>query len=124
MSDAQRCEPPEHLRGVDGWHWVQAPVGDPHLARWHAAERADVEPLWTSTHHVYSGTPRYAVREWGCRYHSPVAPPDLVRELVAALEKIAAPLDLRDVPHVKGNAITWRMEVARAALQRAKEAGV
>jgi hypothetical protein len=39
-----------------------------------------------------------------------------------ALEKIAAPLDLRDVPHVKGNAITWRMDVARAALA-AKEPG-
>ncbi len=88
MSDDTRCEPPEHLRGVDGWHWVQAPVGEPHLARWHAAERADVEPLWTSTHHVYSGTPRYAVREWGWRYHSPAAPPAVVRGLVEALEKI------------------------------------
>lgn len=24
MSD--RCEPPEELRGVDGWHWVEAPA--------------------------------------------------------------------------------------------------
>lgn len=22
MSDAPKCEPPEELRGVDGWHWV------------------------------------------------------------------------------------------------------
>lgn len=82
----EKCEPPEGLRGVDGWHWVQAPVGEPHLARWHAAERDDVEPLWTSTHHVYSGTPRYAVREWAWRYHSPVTPPAVVAALVEALE--------------------------------------
>lgn len=82
----ERCEPGPEWRGVDGWHWVQAPVGDPHLARWHAAERDDVEPLWTSTHHVYSGTPRYAVREWGWRYLAPVTPPATVAALVEALE--------------------------------------
>lgn len=85
-----RCEPGPELRGVDGWHWVQAPVGEPHLARWHAAERDDVEPLWTSTHHVYSGTPRYAVREWGWRYVTPVTPPAVVAALVEALEAIVA----------------------------------
>ena len=89
MNEA-RCEPPEELRGVDGWHWVQAPVGEPHLARWHAAERDDVEPLWTSTHHVYSGTPRYAVREWGWRYVAPVTPPAIVTALVDALQYLQA----------------------------------
>lgn len=90
MSD--RCEPPEHLRGVDGWHWVQPPVGNPHLARWHAAERLDVEPLWTSTHHVYSGTPRYAVREWGWRYIAPVATPAEVETLRARVERLEGAL--------------------------------
>ena len=84
-----RCEPPPEWRDRDGWHWVQAPVGEPHLARWHAAERDDVEPLWTSTHHVYSGTPRYAVREWGWRYIAPVTPPATVAALVEALEAAA-----------------------------------
>jgi hypothetical protein len=32
-------------------------------------------------HHVYSGTPRYAVREWGWRYLSPVATPTEVEAL-------------------------------------------
>lgn len=74
MTDA-RCEPPEGLRETDGWHWVQAPVGEPLLARWHVADNPDTEPLWTSTHHVYSGTPRYAAREWGWRYLCPVLTP-------------------------------------------------
>lgn len=26
MNEA-RCEPPEELRGVDGWHWVETPDG-------------------------------------------------------------------------------------------------
>jgi hypothetical protein len=75
VSDTPKCEPPEELREVDGWHWVQAPVGDPLLARWHAADRPGIEPLWVSTHHVYSGTPRYAAREWGWRYLCPVLTP-------------------------------------------------
>ena len=116
-----RCEPPEHLRGVDGWHWVQAPVGNPHLARWHAAERGDVEPLWTSTHHVYAETPRYVVRDWGWRYLAPVAPPDLVRELVEALEEARNELcvyeDAATGEHYNNTKIN-------AALARAKEAGV
>jgi hypothetical protein len=133
MSD--RCEPPEHLRGVDGWHWVQAPVGNPHLARWHAAERGDVEPLWTSTHHVYAETPRYVVRDWGWRYLAPVAPPDLVRELVEALEEL---VDVQVFATGWDNGVTdstgtvnegdyfhsQSMDRARAALHRAKEAGV
>lgn len=40
-----------------------------------------------------------------------------VERLREALTKIATPLDIRDVPHTKGNAITWRMEAARAALE-------
>ena len=32
MSD--RCEPPEHLRGVDGWHWVQIADWPATVNRW------------------------------------------------------------------------------------------
>lgn len=35
MSD--KCEPPEELRGVDGWHWVrwhQYPPGDEFITEW------------------------------------------------------------------------------------------
>lgn len=35
MSDAPRCEPPEELRGVDGWHWVDRHgLGDAELLAW------------------------------------------------------------------------------------------
>lgn len=131
MSD--RCEPPEHLRGVDGWHWVQPPVGNPHLARWHAAERLDVEPLWTSTHHVYSGTPRYAVREWGWRYVAPVTPPATVAALVEALEECANDLEAYVMRQYSGDVLTpgnalrrardlAPVDAARAALAAYREA--
>lgn len=32
-----RCEPPEHLRGVDGWHVISLD-GDPEVAKWIAGE--------------------------------------------------------------------------------------
>jgi hypothetical protein len=120
MTDA-RCEPPEGLRERDGWHWVRTPVGEPHLARWHAAERADVEPLWTSTHHVYSGTPRYVVREWGWRYLAPVATPDTVRALVEALDGLLE--DTQHATHHCGDP-DCPVDAARAALARAKAEGL
>jgi len=119
MTDETRCEPPPELRGVDGWHWVQAPVGEPHLARWHAAERDDVEPLWTSTHHVYSGTPRYVVREWGWRYIAPVTPPAVVAALVEALEGLVMACELPG-DHCE---VEQALPAARAALALYREAG-
>ena len=106
MSD--RCEPPEHLRGVDGWHWVEI-CGREHCFYWW--ERTSGDWGWWNV-----------FNDDDCRYLAPVAPPAVVRELVEALEGIAAPLDLRDVPHING--ILWRQEAVRAALRRAKEAGV
>jgi enamine deaminase RidA (YjgF/YER057c/UK114 family) len=48
VSDTPKCEPPEELRGVDGWHWVrwfEYPPGDEFTAQWDgdAAE-------WCETH--------------------------------------------------------------------------
>jgi hypothetical protein len=130
MPMTDECRPPEHLRDRDGWHWVETPLREPHLARWHAAERGDVEPLWTSTHHVCAGTPRYVVREWGWRYLAPVAPPDLVRELVEALEAMQAAV--KDLPpssvvRLSDDLVTRLLRAdgrATDALHRAKEAGV
>jgi hypothetical protein len=51
--------------------------------------------LWTSTQHVYSGTPRYAAREWGWRYRLPVATPvevDALRAEVGRLREALAAL--------------------------------
>lgn len=36
----ERCEPPEALRGIDGWHWLQRLSADPELAWWF--------PPWTA----------------------------------------------------------------------------
>lgn len=128
---ATKCEPLEELRGVDGWHWVQAPVGEPHLARWHPAERDDIEPLWTSTHHVYSGTPRYVVREWGWRYLAPAATPATVRALVEALAEIEQSHVPSQPATAAGSDFEWAMmhvgklrRIATAALARAKAEGL
>jgi hypothetical protein len=58
---------------------------------------------------------------WNCRASgcAPVAPPNLVRELVDALEGMLTWVEQRPTPHPFD---TW--ETARAALQRAKEAGL
>lgn len=89
--DNAQCEPPEGLRDRDGWHWVQAPVGEPHLAKWFAASSSRGKPLWDSDQHIYTATPRYAAREWGLRYLAPVATPAEVEALRgerdAALER-------------------------------------
>ncbi|GEM_PF-4480452 len=114
-----RCEPPPEWRDRDGWHWVQAPVGDPHLARWHAAKRPDVEPLWTSTHHVYSGTPRYAVREWGWRYLAPVTDHATVAALVEALEGLVMACELPG-DHCE---VEQALPAAQQALAAYREAG-
>ena len=35
MTDTVKCEPPEGLRGVDGFHWVQPPQSsEPRVRRW------------------------------------------------------------------------------------------
>ena len=35
MTDTAKCEPPEALRGVDGFHWVQPPKSsEPRVRRW------------------------------------------------------------------------------------------
>ena len=85
-----RCEPPEELRGVDGWHWVQASVGEPHLAKWFAAPNRGIEPLWDSDHHIYTATPSCAAREWGLRYLAPVATSAEVDEVRAEVNRMKA----------------------------------
>jgi hypothetical protein len=125
MTDAQRCEPPESLRGVDGWHWVEGPYSTGPLNWRHFNggfwELSGDQPDWT---------PERA-HDVGCRYHSPAASPDLVRALVEALEGLmqAPPYTVTyPAAALVGTYSTGEREAAlataRAALHRAKEAGV
>jgi hypothetical protein len=107
-----RCEPPEHLRGVDGWHWVARTKTHHAIIRWHRG-------AWVAASEELIGPARAAQSGW--RYLAPVAPPDLVRELVEALEEARNELcvyeDAATGEHYNNTKIN-------AALARAKEAGV
>jgi len=77
-----RCEPPEHLRGVDGWHWVRCGYdGRSFIARWSAAPHSGLEPLWAR--YGESATPVWAAAHWDWRYLAPVATPEEVEALRA-----------------------------------------
>ena len=79
MSDA-RCEPPVHLREVDGWHWVQIADWPATVNRW----------VWDAHEGIGFWHPHISERT---RYVSPVATPDeltrLRAELAAARNEIA-----------------------------------
>lgn len=65
----ERCEPPEELRGVDGWHWLMPSDGEPgDETPWEWCDGC-----WIATHPLPPG--------W--RYLSPVATPAEVEALRA-----------------------------------------
>jgi len=76
-----RCEPPEELRGVDGWHWVQIADWPATVNRW----------VWDAHEGIGFWHPHISERT---RYVSPVATPDeltrLRAELAAAREALRA----------------------------------
>lgn len=120
ITGTQRCEPPEHLRGVDGWHWVETQAGQIRFCRrwW----KARGEWCWAN---MDDRTLR------GFRYLAPAAPPDVVRALVEALEKadqfITNGIELGYIrmprPGTPDSAIKTP-GIVRDALARAKEAGL
>lgn len=85
ITGTQRCEPPEHLRGVDGWHWVQWPEGPPQLLRWRYVPKMEAHGWTLNTH----STTADGATSAGWRYLAPVTPPCTVAALVEALERIA-----------------------------------
>ena len=120
-----RCEPPEELRGVDGWHWVQhESVETPTIATWEMSEWwPETGGAWRIGSHLYMPQPAH---KQGWRYLAPVTPPAEVEALRAtvaqlreALEQIAD-RDFNCSPHQHGMAA---QEHARAALANAKGAG-
>jgi hypothetical protein len=80
------------------------------VARWYAATDWSSE-CWRINSTQYS--PQGAQKR-GYRYLAPVAPPDLVRELVEALKAVENPA------MTMGETLT----LIRAALARAKESGI
>lgn len=84
MSDAPRCEPPEELRGVDGWHWLTLfghTKPAPYL--W----QPDGPGLWCGIE-KYGCTATWAY-ERGHRYIAPVTPPAEVEALRARVAELA-----------------------------------
>jgi hypothetical protein len=119
MSD--RCEPPEHMRGRDGEHHLYYhPAGtdvrgNPITVRWGARAQG-----WWADHLELRGHDATQAASMGWRYLAPVAAPDLVRELVEALEGLFGEFG-GTVAAARNDP---RVTAARAALRRAKEAGV
>jgi hypothetical protein len=120
-----RCEPPEHLRGVDGPHWVE--TGPPHAAEMEMALWDSLTQKWLAFGDaVYMAPEAFAEDNGGARYLAPVAPNDLVRELVEALEGVVSGLAVDGVDLRVTNVVALHNAVSAAPelLHRAKEAGV
>lgn len=116
-----RCEPPEHLRDRDGWHWVQ---GD----KW--PEPDDYPPelmLWLAHGEWFDSSGGIGILDgtrW--RYLAPATPPDVVARLVEALEGLMhwhpAPNVIRRMG-LKPEPAEAAYEAACAALAAYREAG-
>ena len=74
-----RCEPPEELRGVDGWYWVAMP---PHMGGATLIFWSKLYGEWSHKNATYSGVELF---QRGWRYLAPVATPATVAALVDAL---------------------------------------
>jgi hypothetical protein len=121
---AQRCEPPEHLRGVDGWHWV-------------CKRQGENEPVWWLHNGLWSFS-GWAMKadeaaKNGYRYLAPVTPAADVAALVEALEECANDLEAYVMREYSGNVLTpgnalrrardlAPVDAARAALARVRQA--
>lgn len=81
-----RCEPPEHLCGRDGWHWVRWMSGKRQPKAWDTRwGRAPAQWNWLGG----SRTPEEAaVAGWECI--EPVATPEEVASLRAEIDRLRA----------------------------------
>ena len=116
-----RCEPPEKLRGVDGWHWVKhESVEAPTMATWEMPEWwPETGGAWRIGSHLYMPQPAH---KKGWRYLAPVTPPaevDALREERAAME-FARDTFARELDTCAVERATLRATVAqlREALER------
>lgn len=121
MTPAQRCEPPEHLRRVDGWHWL-APKDD---------LRGEWSPwLWQTDvarwrHGSHEDSPAM-MNALGYLYLTPVASPSDVARLVEAanlgLRSIDGKIGWRDPAGLRLSDVVPWVEKLRAAIAPFAEA--
>ena len=92
MTDTAKCEPPEALRGVDGWHWVQLPfVAVPTPIAWMCnPDNQEREWRMPSAPAFVSGESKTA-RTW--RYLSPALTPTEAAALRAERDAAVAERD-------------------------------
>lgn len=129
----EKCQPPGELANRDGWHWIRTRSGEAVPRFFRASTDNAIEPVWL--HQSVTATPAWAFRHWDWCYIAPATPPDVVRELVEALTECADDLEAEITAKYNGvrhypsmAADEWRdmrpVVAVRAALARAKEAGV
>lgn len=103
MSDQPtRCEPPESLRGVDGWHWVGELLDD---GGWHPSPVLWRDGLWITPwfrplNRLQSSTD---MADMGYRYIAPIPAPAAVSALVKAAREAEALLAWSDALNGHGN---------------------
>ena len=122
MTDA-RCEPPEHLRGVDGWHWLINSAGET-ITAWFQASRSKSFPhgTWMTAHGYTAWEPHHAAAG-GWRYVAPVPSPEAVARLVEAARRMSE-CDLGLIPEEGCTCETCEAwHALRAALAPFKEPG-
>lgn len=85
---SNRCEPPEELRGQDGWHWIADDQGL-EVSQW----IADADAWWYID---YFKSPE-KMTGWGFSYFCPVPTPDQISAQDAEIARLRAFLaDIRD----------------------------
>lgn len=80
---SERCEPPEHLRGVVGLHILLTPAGEEDAGKWRGPEMG----WWFGGHMSMTAT---AAAELGWSYLRAVPSADAVAKLVAAAREVAS----------------------------------
>jgi hypothetical protein len=117
----QRCEPPEHLRGVDGEHHVYyhpagtTVRGNPVVIRWGARAQG-----WWADHLDLRGHSATEAASMGYRYLAPVTPAADVAALVEALEGMVSEAAHQGWP--LDTVLAKMVSDARAALARVRPA--
>ena len=110
-----RCEPPEHMRDRDGWHWLNLTNNPDEIWRWDEQCRA-----WGNATSVRASSIQMA--SYGYRYLAPATPPDVVARLVEALEAADQQIAYMHDDVSSGTA-PGVMSIIRAALAAYREAG-
>ena len=113
MSD--RCEPPEHLRGVDGWHWVDRHgLGDKELIPWRQnPANGDFEWWYDRGGARFISGQSQTASYWN--YIAPVTPPaevDALRAEVADTDRLLLATQ-EDLGNAQAKAQHWATRVTQ-----------